>query len=214
MPSEVAFNMYGWCLNANAGEGISWTNTTNSPTASNGYLIRHIPPALTFTIATVSNGNGTISCTSPVTYGSNSQCTVSPATGYRLASLSDNGNAVTGSVADNAYTILSVTSDYVLYAAFTNDTKHPSLLIRTPVNGQRITTPAVKVSGTASDAWTGGNGIASVTVNGVRASGDTAEGRATATWSITLDSAVDAITVIATDTEGLTTQKTCTVRWN
>jgi polyhydroxybutyrate depolymerase len=93
------------------------------------------------------------------------------------------------------------------------DTKGPALTVRTPRNGQRITAYSLTVSGTASDASTGGNGIASVTVNGVRASGDTAEGKATARWSIILDSRPNTITVIATDTQGQSTQKTITVNW-
>jgi len=93
------------------------------------------------------------------------------------------------------------------------DMKGPALTVRTPKNGQRITATPLTVSGTASDASTGGNGIASVTVNGVRASGDTAEGKATARWSITLNPPTKTITVIATDTQGQSTQKTITVNW-
>ena len=93
------------------------------------------------------------------------------------------------------------------------DTKGPALTVRTPTNGQKITGDPLTVSGTASDASTGGNGIASVTVNGVEASGDTAEGKVTASWSITLAPPTKTITVIATDTQGQSTQKTITVSW-
>jgi polyhydroxybutyrate depolymerase len=94
-----------------------------------------------------------------------------------------------------------------------SDTKGPGLTVKTPTKGQKIAAHSVTVSGTASDASTGGNGIASVTVNGVRASGDTAEGKGTASWSITLDLLTKTITVIATDTQGQSTQKTITVNW-
>ncbi len=92
------------------------------------------------------------------------------------------------------------------------DLKGPVLTVRTPTNGQKITAYSLTVSGTASDATTGANGIASVTVNGVRASGDTAEGKATAKWSITLDTPPKTITVVATDTQGQSTRKSITVK--
>ncbi len=46
--SDIAFNVYGWCLNSNQGQGINWTNDTSS----NSYAIDYtgspvpIPPAL------------------------------------------------------------------------------------------------------------------------------------------------------------------------
>ena len=92
------------------------------------------------------------------------------------------------------------------------DTKGPKLTLKTPNNGQKITGYSLTISGTASDASMGGNGIASVTVNGARTSGDTAEGNAIARWSITLDAPTKTITVVATDTQGQSTQKTITVK--
>jgi hypothetical protein len=37
--SDVAFNMYGWGLATNQGEGISWTNRTDGTTGLSGYSI-------------------------------------------------------------------------------------------------------------------------------------------------------------------------------
>ncbi|NLX49105.1 MAG: hypothetical protein GXY82_04365 [Methanospirillum sp.] len=37
----AAFNVYGWCLNSNQGEGISWTNTVGASGAS-GFAVRGI----------------------------------------------------------------------------------------------------------------------------------------------------------------------------
>lgn len=372
--SDVTFNMYGWCLNSNQKQGINFTNTTNSATASNGYVIKYTgsvwTPALTigrtgtgagtvtspagidcgatcsvavaqgaevtltaapdagstftgwagagctgtgtctvtmtaaknvtatFTINTysvtaTSGVNGTLSCTSPVNYGSNSTCTISSAAGYRLALLTDNGVTVNGSVSGDAYTISNVTAEHTVEAVFTtasytltvtksgtgsgnatvsvggltwsssvgtavyeyntsvtvtatadagstftgwagegctgtgictvtmttaknvtatftsNDTTGPTLTIRTPKNNRSLTTSTVAVSGTATDSRKGNHGIASVTINGVRADNDTASGSDTASWSrtISLEAGINEIVVIATDGVGISTTK-------
>ena len=46
LTSQATFNAYGWCLAANQGQGISWTNRMDNPGAS-GYSILHLPPAPT-----------------------------------------------------------------------------------------------------------------------------------------------------------------------
>ena len=62
----------------------------------------------------------------------------------------------------------------------------------------------VTVSGNASDAGSGDNGISSVTVNGVRANGDTAFGNGTASWNLPINLAQgdNIISVVATDNSG------------
>ena len=35
---NLSFNVYGWCLSSNVGEGINWTNATDGTTPSS-YLI-------------------------------------------------------------------------------------------------------------------------------------------------------------------------------
>jgi pseudomonalisin len=77
----------------------------------------------------------------------------------------------------------------------------PAVTITSHTSGQTVFTGTITLSGTASDAGRGGNGIFSVTVNGVRASGDTAVGSATANWSrsLALTTGSNVITVVATD---------------
>jgi murein DD-endopeptidase MepM/ murein hydrolase activator NlpD len=77
----------------------------------------------------------------------------------------------------------------------------PTLSITSHSNGQIVNTAQITLAGTATDAGRGGSGISSVTVNGVRASGDAALGSDTASWSrsITLNQGSNVITVIATD---------------
>ena len=47
----AAFNVYGWCLAANQGQGISWTNRVNAAgetvVGTSGYAVVGIPPVLT-----------------------------------------------------------------------------------------------------------------------------------------------------------------------
>jgi hypothetical protein len=65
------------------------------------------------------------------------------------------------------------------------------------------------VSGTASDSGYGNNGVASVTVNGVSASGGTASGAGLANWNatVTLSGGTNLITVTAKDALNNATQK-------
>jgi pimeloyl-ACP methyl ester carboxylesterase len=96
------------------------------------------------------------------------------------------------------------------------ETTPPALTIASPLNGAVVTSASLPVSGTASDNGLGNNGISSVTVNGINASGGTASGTGTASWNttITLVSGVNTITVVAKDTLNNTTQKVVSVTYN
>ena len=82
------------------------------------------------------------------------------------------------------------------------DTTPPAVAITYPANNATVTSPSLTVTGTASDSGLGNNGISSVTVNGIAASGGTASGANTANWSaaITLTPGANTITVVAKDT--------------
>ena len=84
------------------------------------------------------------------------------------------------------------------------DTAAPSLVISSPANGQSINAATVTVTGTASDNGRGGNGVTSVTVNGVAAAGGTSTGVATASWSstVSLSAGTNTIAVVAIDGVG------------
>ncbi|MFN2548166.1 MAG: OmpA family protein, partial [Myxococcales bacterium] len=72
----------------------------------------------TWTITATSGGNGTVVCSTPVTQGQSSSCTVSPASGYALTSLTDNGADVLGSVVGSSYTISNVQGPHTVAAGF------------------------------------------------------------------------------------------------
>ena len=79
------------------------------------------------------------------------------------------------------------------------DTTAPALSITSHTNGQTVSSASATISGTATDSGRGGNGVASVTVNGQGATGGSATGSATASWSraLTLSPGANTITVAA-----------------
>src|SRR4029453_9545085 len=105
-------------------------------------------------------------------------------------------------------TTVSIT---VTYNPSSPDTTGPAVAITSHTNNQTVTTSPITVSGTASDSGLGNNGIFSVTVNGIAATGGTATGSATANWSqsVTLNPGANTITVVAKDNS--TNQNSTTV---
>jgi uncharacterized repeat protein (TIGR01451 family) len=81
------------------------------------------------------------------------------------------------------------------------DTTSPLLNITSHSNGQHVNTANIVLSGWASDAELGDNGIQQVMVNGARATNDTATGSGAANWSkvVTLSSGANTITVVSYD---------------
>ena len=95
------------------------------------------------------------------------------------------------------------------------DITPPILTITSPANNATVTSANLSVSGTASDAGLGDNGV-SVTVNGVPATNGTASGANTANWSssVTLSAGVNTITVVAKDTFNNSVQQQIIVTCN
>ena len=73
-----------------------------------------------YTITVLDSGvNGSITCIpAEVAHGADSVCTIQPAAGYHLASLSDNGVGKLDSVVQNTYTISKVTNDHTIAGSF------------------------------------------------------------------------------------------------
>jgi hypothetical protein len=69
-------------------------------------------------VAATGDANGNISCQSPVDYGGPSVCTVTPATGYELATLLDGSSDVFAQVSNGQYTLGAVTGAHSLTATF------------------------------------------------------------------------------------------------
>jgi hypothetical protein len=121
------------------------------------------------------------------------------------------GDGVTAGVATfgqgepNQTTLTSAGGADVFLAQFagnnTVDSTGPALTIASHTNNQSTTSSPITLSGSASDAASGGNGISIVTVNGAAATGGTANGSGTAAWSqsVTLSPGANLITVVAKD---------------
>jgi len=80
-----------------------------------------------------------------------------------------------------------------------SDTQGPTLVIAPVAN--TVLNANLTITGTASDGGRSDNGIASVTVNGTRASGDTTTGAGTANWTrtVSLSPGLNSIAVVAKD---------------
>jgi murein DD-endopeptidase MepM/ murein hydrolase activator NlpD len=122
--------------------------------------------------------------------------------GYRWKDVMVLSDDVFGSVGvDSTHPITKSLIDSCANAGGAADEFGPNLSITSHTDGQTVTTSTVTIAGTASDAGRGESGIASVTVNGIRANGDTASVLNTANWnrSLTLSPGANTITVVATD---------------
>ena len=108
--------------------------------------------------------------------------------------------------------------DWIHYQAlFTPaDTTPPTLVIDFPPDNSVTTSSRLTVTGAASDAGHGDNGISSVTVNGILATGGTASGANSAQWSATatLNPGVNTITAVAKDGLNNSAQKQISVTYN
>ncbi|MGB7924253.1 MAG: proprotein convertase P-domain-containing protein [Pyrinomonadaceae bacterium] len=116
----------------------------------------------------------------------------------------------------NRVTNLTMDANYTMTAIYTappSETTPPSLNITSHTNGQTVTTATIVLRGNASDSGLGNSGISSVTVDGVRAGGDTATGAGTSNWSrtISLNTGSNLITVIAKDGKQNSTTRSITV---
>jgi hypothetical protein len=76
---------------------------TLSPPVSTGYTVSG---------SVVLNKGGSISCSSPITSGGSSICKLTPATGWYIASLTD--NAIDSVPVNNPYTITNITADHAV----------------------------------------------------------------------------------------------------
>ncbi len=76
------------------------------------------PPSYAITTSASPAGSGTLTCPASVFQGQPAVCTVAPAAGFALGSLTDNGTVVTSSVSGGQYTIAAVAAAHTLAATF------------------------------------------------------------------------------------------------
>lgn len=118
----------------------------------------------------------------------------------RALTLASGANTITVVARDNSSSQNATTRSITIHY-LPADITAPLLSILSHASNQVLNTPTLTLAGTASDSGRGGNGVASVTVNGIRAANDTATGNGTAYWSrtLTLTQGSNAITVVARD---------------
>jgi len=143
---------------------------------------------------------------SPITYthtGLPFGLTLNQSTGAISGTPTSTGTYNVTIFAADALETASATFTWTIQAQ-SSDTTAPTLAITSHTNGQTVTTSSITLSGTATDSGAGNNGIQSVTVNGVAATGGTATGSNTANWSrsVSLATGANTLTVVATDTVG------------
>ena len=104
----------------------SFTSTSNPLTVSNVTATQTLTASFainTFTVTgSVTGGNGTITCTTPVNYGASGVCTVTPTAGYHLLTLTDNNANQMSAVSGNTFTIANVTANQAVVTTFARPT--------------------------------------------------------------------------------------------
>jgi len=108
---------------------VNWSDNSTSNPRTDANVTANISVTANFAIntfsvtASVTGGNGTITPESQtVNYNANATVTISPATGYHLATLTDNANDVFSQVSNNQYTISNVTANHSIVGTFAINT--------------------------------------------------------------------------------------------
>lgn len=129
--------------------------------------------------------------------------TLNPSTGVISGTPTSTGSYNVGIIVNDGLIAASTAFVWTIQSG-SSDAAAPAVAITSHTPGQTVTTSSITLAGTASDAGTGDSGISSVRVNGVFASGGTASGSGTATWSrtVSLVNGANTLTVIATDGAG------------
>jgi hypothetical protein len=127
-PQIVNYGASGSAVTAVPATGyyfVKWSDdSTNNPrTDSNvttSMAVSAVFAASTYTVTASTDGHGTVSCSSPVAYDGSSTCTITPSSGYQLATLKDNSSSVTIFYNTTTYTISAVKANHSIVATFGN----------------------------------------------------------------------------------------------
>lgn len=150
-------------------------------------------------IGSAPGGNGTVTCApSDVAQGGSSVCTITPASGFALASLTDNGVDVTSAVMSGTYTLSNVTVDHSVVAVFGPLPAVPT--IQAPVAGSTTGDSTPTITGTTSP-----NVAVTVFIDGVSVCTTTSNGAGAFSCTPTMPLADGSRVVTATATNALGT---------
>ncbi|MEW6432682.1 MAG: Ig-like domain-containing protein [Myxococcota bacterium] len=184
----------GWSGGGCTGAAVSCTVTLTAATTVTanftGMTVTGSAPA----------GNGTVTCApSDVAQGGTSTCTITPDTGYGVATVTDNGTDVTSSVSGGTYTLTNVTTNHTVVVTFGPLALTPTLTA--PANGTTTSDPRPTVTGTTNP-----NVTVTVLVDGVPVCTTTSSGTGafSCTPSADLSNGPHVITATATNANGTT----------
>ncbi len=99
-------------VSAGAVTSYTFSNITAAHTLAASFAIN------TYAIAASGDANGTVSCPSPINHGSPVTCTLTPSSGYQLATFTDNAVDRLSAVSGGQYVIASVTAAHTLAGTF------------------------------------------------------------------------------------------------
>lgn len=165
-PISLEEPQYGYSSSAtaNAGESfMSWDGTywddLNTNYANTNVPLKAFTSPISWTIDALSDGYGMVSCVSPVANNTASSCTVTPSNGYKLATFTDNGVDMKGSVTGGSYSIANVTANHTISATFSSISTSISWYHRPDGKQYGMTTDGSSVTGggmfyeEANTAW-------------------------------------------------------------
>jgi hypothetical protein len=205
-PSTVrltATSATGYSFTAWGGNCAGNAPTCNLSTATGQSVTATFTP-ITYTItASAPGGNGTISTTTPtVSYGGTASFTLTPATGYYVASVTGDTCTPTGATTGGTWTATNITANCTVTASFAINTY--TITASAPGGNGAIstTTPTVSYGGTASFMLTPTTGyhVASATGDtctptGAATGGTWAATNITANCTVTASFAINTYTV-------------------
>jgi uncharacterized repeat protein (TIGR02543 family) len=107
---------------------VQWTGPGNFTSTSNPLSVADVTANQTLTAnyaintflvtSSAPGGNGNISCTSPVNYGANCVCTITPNAGYHVFTLKDNNADQMSAISGGTFTITDVTANHAVSTTF------------------------------------------------------------------------------------------------
>lgn len=111
--ADPGYGFYGW-----SGGGCSGSGTCTVSLTGDELIFATFGP-IQWNVTGATNGNGTVSCASPVNDGLTTTCTITPSVGYRLSALNDSAAGdVLASVSGGVYTTSALTVNRTVTATF------------------------------------------------------------------------------------------------
>ena len=205
---DPGYSVYQWQTNnvvAQSG-GTSFTLLNVTTDTAVQVTFTAVPSGIdTITASPVPVYGGSVNGAGAFADGSTHAVTATANPGYSFIDWRENGIEVSSSTT-YAFTLTTnrtLVGNFTATPAIASDIDAPTLQITQPFSSSAFvtTTNAVTLAGIASDLGHGDNGISSVTVNGVEATGDTTANGGTANWSlpVSLSDGTNTIIIIAAD---------------